>query len=129
MSKLQTYVKSLLQKVFKRIPIREEVSVRKLFPEYPSGRDFYDLVIPSLQLIIEVHGAQHEKLVSFGPEDAEECLRKLTHQKYRDRRKEDVARENNWNYLVIWYHELKRKEQSDTELLRQKLQLAMIERT
>lgn len=63
-----------------------------------SGRKKYDFYIPSLNLIIEVHGVQHfEK--SFETIKGE--TRTLEEEKENDKLKKEIAEENGMEYIVI----------------------------
>lgn len=106
MSKFQTRVKNLIESILGKTVIKEEVNVKKLFPEYEAGNEHYDLVLPYSLLIIECHGEQHRTLQSFGEKDPGKTVTTFVSQKRRDRRKEEIARENDWAYLVIWYNDL-----------------------
>lgn len=107
MSKFQKRVKDLLREVLGQITIKEEVNVRKLFPQYEAGNQHYDLVVPQYNLLIECHGEQHRTIQSFGKSKSKSNpMAKLMAQKRRDRRKEQIALENDWSYMVVWYDEL-----------------------
>jgi len=106
MSKFQKRVRDLLQELLGVVTIKEEVNVKKLFPEYPSYREHYDLVIPAFDLIVECHGEQHRSIQSFGEKDLHKVVTNLAKQKHRDTRKEEFALDNGWNYLAVWHDEL-----------------------
>jgi len=114
-------VKDILRELLKEITINEEVNVKKLFNEYPSGKDHYDLVIPTFKVIVECHGTQHKTKTSFGEKDPGKVSLNYTTQKYRDKRKREVAEANNWLYLTIWYDALPKKEEDATAYVKSKL--------
>lgn len=127
MSKFQSRVKSLLGEIFGKIPIKEEVNVQKLFPEYESGKEHYDLVLPYSNLIVECHGEQHRTLTSFGEKDPGKMVSNFVSQKRRDRRKEEIARENGWSYLIIWYDDLQDNDDKARERLKSLISEALSE--
>lgn len=60
----------------------------------------YDFYIPSLKLLVEYQGAQHERAVEhFGGEE------QFKKQQEYDKRKRKYADENGYNLLYIWYYE------------------------
>ena len=124
MSRFQARVLSLLREILGLVVVRTEVNVRDLFPEHYSGREHYDLVVPSLNLIVECHGEQHEQLVTFGG-DPRQSHTRLSRQRFRDRRKEETALSNGWNYVAVWYREITGNDEEDLALLRAKLERAL----
>lgn len=60
----------LICPVFTGQAIREEVAVSELFPDYNNNRDRYDIVIPGLHIVVEVHGQQHEKITTWSSNEA-----------------------------------------------------------
>lgn len=51
---------------FGGLGIYQEHIVRDICPDHPSPLDRFDYYIPSLNLVIEVHGEQHYKAATFG---------------------------------------------------------------
>ena len=84
------------------VTLRQEVSVRELFPEYGNGRDKYDWVIPTRTTVIECMGIQHEKLQTFGG-DAGKAQMNFETMKRRDASKKEIALLNGWTYLLVPY--------------------------
>jgi hypothetical protein len=121
MSQFEDRIISLVRQIFGEVTIKRELAVKKLFPSYQSGLDRYDLVLPGLKIIIECHGQQHKKIVSFGKEDKLTAYKRFVHQKYRDSRKRDIALENNWSYVVIWYNEMRKDDEKNILLLKEKI--------
>lgn len=121
MSKLEDYIVSILRKIYPSTRFIREFPVKKLFKEYPSGRDRYDIVVKTFKTIFECHGEQHERIVSFGKESAFEAVRRFSTQKFRDSEKERIAKENNWTYVIIWYSEITNKFDADVEIIKQKI--------
>lgn len=106
--------------------IREEVNVKKLFPEYSYTNHHYDLVVNSYNLIIECHGEQHRNITPFGnilrtPIGGEKTIVDFYRQKHRDSSKETIARENDWCYLRIWYNDLPKGDDEAMEFLREEI--------
>jgi G:T-mismatch repair DNA endonuclease (very short patch repair protein) len=107
-SKLQKRIGELLvgpASPFKFYEIRQEYPVKKVNPSFKSAREKFDYVILGLNVVIELHGAQHEKVVCFGgkpKEEAEEDLRKRI---LKDKQKKQAALDAEWTYVVVWYYE------------------------
>ncbi len=64
-SKLHKKAKVLLRELFPREKILEEVSLPGSFTSTRKSTLYADLFIPSLSLIIEVHGKQHYEFTPF----------------------------------------------------------------
>jgi len=92
--------------VFTGQAMRQEVPVSELFPDYNNNRDKYDIVLPNLQVVIEVHGQQHEKPVAFGGDQVAAIFR-FQEGKKKDSDKEEIAILSGWTYMCFWYHEIK----------------------
>jgi hypothetical protein len=56
----------LEQMNFGGLGIYQEHVVKDICPDHPSPLDRFDFYIPSLNLVIEVHGEQHYKAATFG---------------------------------------------------------------
>jgi hypothetical protein len=121
MSKLEETVIELVRKIYGNVPIIREKTVKKLFPAYPSGRDRFDIVLPTLHMVIDTHAEQHRTLVQFGKEDLETTYSRFIYQRKRDARKEDIVRENDWTYISIWYDELTGDVEEDCNLIKRKV--------
>ncbi len=122
MSKFEDYIISVLKEILPGAIFIRELPVKKLFKDYVSGRDRYDIVSKTSKIIFECHGRQHEVPIKFGKEDSAETLRKFTNSKYRDFRKEMIARENNWTYVIIWYNDITNNLEKDIEIIKQKIE-------
>jgi G:T-mismatch repair DNA endonuclease (very short patch repair protein) len=120
MSDFSDRIKNLLKEILSLTPIKEEVNVRKLFPSYGPHDHHYDFVVPMFKLIVECHGQQHGKPVTFGGSILDASSR-FANQKRRDRLKEEVARENGWGYLIVWHNELPRSDEEAIILLKSKV--------
>jgi len=71
--------------------------------EYDDGRHAFDWVILDLFLVIECHGEQHYKPVTFGGISQEEANERLISQRYRDEIKAQAAIDAGFTYIVIPY--------------------------
>ena len=120
MSLFQRRIKKILEEIFGDVSILEEVPVKKLFKSHRSGRERYDLVIPSFNLIIECHGEQHKSICSFGA-DAITSYQRLIRQKRKDIAKEEVAILNEWSYAIIWHDEIPKKEEEAVDFIKVKV--------
>lgn len=63
-----------------------------------------DLYIPSVNLIVEVMGIQHEKAQSFGM-NRMDAYNKFNMQLNRDSKLRQICKDFNINYEEIWYNE------------------------
>ena len=119
-SKLHKRTLRLLKEIL-GCAIKEEVNVQKLFSEYPDRNHHYDLVIPSYNLVIECHGEQHYRPVSFGEKDAVKTVEDFHKGQHRDRRKEEVVWDNCWGYMVVWYNDLPKDDTQAKKVLKAKI--------
>jgi len=123
-SKLHKSTVTLLKKIFGS-NLQEEVNVNKLFSSYPKKNEHYDIVLPAFNIIIECHGEQHRSLQTFGEKDIEKVATNLVRQQHRDKRKEEVAWENGWGYVIIWYDEFPEDEENAILFLKTKIKEAI----
>lgn len=86
--------------------VYQEYPVDRINTNYPNSRHHFDWVVPGLNLVIEVHGAQHFKVVRFGgtQEDAEEAF---LNGQTRDLAKKRAAIEAGYTYIMIPYYDIK----------------------
>ena len=62
----------------------------------------YDFYVPKYNTLIECQGEQHDHAIEwFGGE------KQFKKQKEHDKRKQDYAKEHGYNFLEIWYYDLK----------------------
>lgn len=80
----------------------QEWPVQRVNAQYASGREKFDWVVPTLKLVIEVHGEQHERPVTFGDMTPEQAQEAFSLQKIRDRAKENAAVDAGWTYIAFW---------------------------
>lgn len=88
---------------------------------YPDLKDIlplsYDFYLPDYNLLIECNGRQHYEPVQFNGKTIEEAKEDFEIQKRHDKLKEEYARNNKINLLIISYKEI-----DDTEkILNEKL--------
>jgi hypothetical protein len=82
----------------------QEWPVDKINPDWKSGREHFDWVVPSLKLVIEFHGQGHYTNIRFGGISIEESIKKFEEQKIRDEGKKQVALNAGWTYIAIPYN-------------------------
>lgn len=103
-SKQHKYILSLLiseESPFKNYTIRQEYPVQKINPNFPSGREKYDIVIKDLSVVIEIMGTQHYNFIPYFHETKKDFLA----QQERDHQKQMAAEGAGWAYIVIKYNE------------------------
>ena len=106
-SGLHKHVGSLLtsMKSLKGFEIRQEYPVKKVNPEFKSGREKFDWVILGARIVVECHGEQHYKPVCFGGIDKEQAKKNLISVQARDEEKQAAAHDAGWTYVVVRYDE------------------------
>lgn len=86
----------------------QEVNVKELIPDYPYHNHHYDWYIKELGVILELHGAQHYKLVNYGNISAERLANNFIQMQFRDNLKMTSAIEKGYSYKVIPFTEKKK---------------------
>lgn len=106
MSSFSDEVLSLIIKLFPEIKIKQEEMIM-----YKGQRLFLDFWLPQLNLVIEVHGRQHDEFVEHFHDDGAgyRASRK------RDALKEEWAGINEYSFVVIREHELPISEEAFLE--------------
>ena len=87
----------------------KQITDYKIVEEFPVAklnssalvRGFFDIAIPQLKVVIEIHGIQHEHVVDFSGLCPEKAIMNLQIQKYQDMNKERAAVEAGWGYIAI----------------------------
>ena len=87
----------------KGFKIYQEYPVNKINRNYSSGREKFDWVILDLKLIIECHGEQHYRPVTFGGITGSEATANFEAQKRRDQEKQHAAHEQGFSYIIVPY--------------------------
>lgn len=102
-SKLHKSIGDILKtsNLFSNYKIYQEYPVNKINYLYPNGRHKFDWVILDILLIIEVHGEQHYKPVTFGGITQEKAYDLFIYQKYKDNIKMQAALEAGFTYIAI----------------------------
>ena len=103
-SKYHKAIGNLLRITFPYLQIYQEYPVNRVNESYTESSHHFDWCIPTLQIVIEVHGQQHYKEISWvgDPEEAKENFRAL---KERDELKRIVCLSAGWKYLAIPFNE------------------------
>lgn len=108
MSKLSDQVFDVLKLLFPGLNIQKEV-----FVFYKGQKLFLDFWIPSLSLVVEVHGDQHEKFVEHFHGDE----RGFRESKRRDRLKEEWALSTNHDLISLYTSDLPLTQERFLELM------------
>mgnify|MGYP003657107040 CR=1 FL=1 len=88
---------------FRNMSCYQEVPVWELAEGYYARNQHYDWYIEELNLIIELHGAQHYKVVNYGNIGAGEAERSFRKQQERDNNKMQAALNAGYRYKEIHY--------------------------
>lgn len=107
-SKLHKKVGEILKTsdLFRHYKVYQEYPVTDINPSFNNSRCKFDWVILDIKVVIEVHGAQHYVVSSFGA-DPEEAVNRFQRQKIRDAQKQLAAEEAGWGYVEVSYKEIK----------------------
>lgn len=92
--------------IFQGFKVYQEYPVSRVNPTYYDNSHKFDWVVLDLKLVIECHGQQHFKPISFGNTSAEETLLAYSNQKFRDKSKEIAALEAGFTYVMIPYTDI-----------------------
>ena len=85
--------------------IYQEQIVKEICPSHSNSLDRFDFYIPSLNLVVEVHGEQHYKPVKFGGISDEKASFNFAKGSLRDVDKANSARSNGLVYIAFSYKE------------------------
>lgn len=83
--------------------ILQEYPVNRINPSFDSGREKFDWVILDLHIILECHGEQHYRPVTFGGIGLNEARLRFESQQERDLAKKESAITAGWSYISIPY--------------------------
>jgi len=111
MSALCDGVIQVIKECFPELKIKTEEHV-----SFRGQRLFIDILLPQLNLIIEVHGRQHKEYVPH----FHGSLYGFLAAKKRDSLKEEWAHTNDYTYLVLWENDLPITKDRLLELIREK---------
>ena len=85
----------------------QEVPVKDLCEDYDANH-YFDWYIEELNLVVELHGAQHYKVVNFGNISYEAAQSNFRDIRKRDRQKKEAAEASGLFYLEISHKEYKK---------------------
>jgi hypothetical protein len=88
---------------FGGLGIYQEHIVRDICPDHPSPLDRFDFYIPSLNLVIEVHGEQHYKAATFGGISQQKADFNFAKGSLRDTDKALSAKKSRLIYIAFSY--------------------------
>lgn len=88
---------------FGGLGIYQEHIVRDICPDHPSPLDRFDFYIPSLNLVIEVHGEQHYKAATFGGISQQKADFNFAKGSLRDTDKALSAKKSGLIYIAFSY--------------------------
>lgn len=83
----------------------QEYPVNRINPNYPSSREHFDWVVPTLHLVIECHGIQHYQPTAFDG-DRVAAIAKFEHMCELDKQKYQAAIDAGYVYMIVHYKEL-----------------------
>lgn len=130
-STLHKHVGELLTSIeaLKGYEIRQEYPVKKVNPEFKSGREKFDWVVLGAKIVIECHGEQHYMPVCFGGVDEDEAKRNLMDVQERDEKKQKAAEDAGWTYVVVRYDEPKITAEQLSKKIGEALAVTIVERS
>jgi hypothetical protein len=105
---------------YKDFGLEQEVAVKTICPDYSNGRDRFDYVVKDLSIVIELHGQQHYKPVTFGGVSKQIAKHNFVRQVNKDVRKAEAAIAAGYYYISYSY-----KEAIDLDSFTSKLKEAM----
>jgi hypothetical protein len=88
----------------KSLACYQEVPVKDLCPDYTDNH-YFDWYIEELNTVVELHGAQHYKVVNYGNIGYEDAQRQFQRIQSRDQQKKTAAIEAGYKYVEISYKE------------------------
>jgi very-short-patch-repair endonuclease len=130
-SLLHKHVGELLTSLpeLKGYEIRQEYPVKKVNPDFSSGREKFDWVVLGAKIVIECHGEQHYEPVQFGGISEDEAKRKLMEQQDKDEQKRSAAVKMGWTYIIVKYNEIKITAEQLSEKIREALATTVVKKT
>lgn len=89
---------------FSLYKIYQEYPVNRINKSYQYSSHHFDWVILDLMIVIEVNGAQHYQVTTFGSQSVEKAADSLAATKLRDNCKRQAAVDAGFTYIEIpWY--------------------------
>lgn len=104
-SKLHKHIGQLLVEIYPHFDVRQEISVSKINPDFPSNREKFDWAVLRMNIVIEVHGIQHYQPTCFGGITMDQAKRNFVKRQEVDFEKEMAARYVGWAYVVVKHDE------------------------
>lgn len=110
-STLHKKVGNWLREHYPNHKIYQEYPVQRVNPTWKDGRAKYDFVLLDLKIVVECHGMQHEKEVSWSGRiekiDCRTVIQNLSLKQIqkRDADKKQAAYDAGFSYIVVWYYE------------------------
>lgn len=116
-SKFHNKVREILASdpIFQNFRCYQEVAVHELIDGYPFHNHHYDWYIEELLTVIELHGAQHYKMVNYGNIGWDDAMNQFKGIQGRDQEKKQAAIDAGLKYIEIHHKHYKKL---DGELLR-----------
>ena len=104
-SKFHNRIRAILctESPFPTMKCFQEVPVSDLVPGYRYTSHHVDWYVEPFRTVIELHGAQHYKVVNFGGVGYSDAQRNFRDIKYRDNLKKTALLEAGYRYLEIPY--------------------------
>ncbi len=97
--------------MFRNFKCYQEVNVADLIEGYEHYNHHFDWYIEELNLIVELHGQQHYKVVNYGSINMKQAERSFYSLQDRDNTKKTAAIQAGYRYLEIPYTEYRRLDQ------------------
>lgn len=97
----------LLEELFPNYEVRQEYSVSRVNPGFPSNREKFDFIVLGLKIVIEAHGIQHYNPICFGGITIDRAKKIFAKRQKVDTEKQEAAQKAGWAYLVVKYTEKK----------------------
>jgi hypothetical protein len=95
----------LIDNNFLAYDVRQEVIVQSLCSDHDNGRDSYDYYIKGLSVVVELHGEQHYRPVTFGGVSKETAQISFGRRVKKDMRKLESAARNGYIFVEFSYEE------------------------
>lgn len=89
--------------VLSKFTAYQEVNVQDLVPDYPYRNHHFDFYIKELDLVVELNGAQHYKVVNFNKKGMDDAVVDFRNIQYRDSLKQTAALKEGFKYIAIPY--------------------------
>ena len=88
---------------FRNLHCYQEVNVQELIEDYEVRNHHYDWYIEELNMVIELHGNQHYKMVNYGNIGYDAAIRSFRKMQGRDNMKKQAALDAGYTFVEIPY--------------------------